>query len=423
MRKDWEMKTMSEVFDVRDGTHDSPKYQDEGYPLITSKNLKNGLITFDKIKYISEEDYLNINKRSKVDIGDVLFAMIGTIGNPTLIVDEPNYAIKNVALFKVDDSQSSQYLKYYLESPYTIDKMLDDAKGSTQRFVGLGYLRKFPIPIPSIQEQKQIVTILDEAFTAIDQAKANIEKNIINAKELFQSKLNDIFSQKGEGWEEKKLIEICDVKDGTHDSPKYVDEKDGIPFVTQKNILENGISFENTKFISKYDHNHFYKRSNVAYNDILFAMIGANRGMACIVDDKRVFSIKNVGLIKSNENYRAKFILYFFKSPIAKKYVAENSSGSAQGFIGLTKLRAFTIPYTNIENQRRIELQIESLNDAINTSIFNYNLKLNSFEELKKSILQKAFAGELTSPERTPFSKDGHSPSLSIQKNKNPERV
>src|SRR5690606_9492420 len=97
MSEKWDIKIMSEVYDVRDGTHDSPKYQDEGYPLITSKNLKDGIITFDKIKYISEEDYISINKRSKVDIGDVLFAMIGTIGNPTVITEEPNYAIKNVA--------------------------------------------------------------------------------------------------------------------------------------------------------------------------------------------------------------------------------------------------------------------------------------------------------------------------------------
>ena len=194
----------------------------------------------------------------------------------------------------------------------------------------------------------------------------------------------------------KKLNDFCEVKDGTHDSPKYVDEKDGVPFVTQKNILDNGLSFEKTKFISQEDHNHFYKRSNVAYNDILFSMIGANRGMACIVDENRIFSIKNVGLIKSNNDFLSKYILYFLKSPIAKKYVSENSSGSAQGFIALGKLRAFTVPFTNLAKQKEIVSLLVTLDRLTKSTIFNYKKELENLEELKQSILQQAFSGELT---------------------------
>lgn len=286
-----------------------------------------------------------------------------------------------------------RFLYYQLNRhPY----LLAFNNGENQSNLRKGDILKCPLWKPSLVIQKQIVAILDQAFEAIDQAKANIEKNIENAKELFQSKLNAIFSQKGEGWEEKKLNQICEVKDGTHDSPKYVDAEVGIPFVTQKNILDEGLSFENTKFISKEDHDDFYRRSNVAFNDILFAMIGANRGMACIVDDERIFSIKNVGLIKTNENYRSKFLLYYLKSPQAKDYVANNSSGSAQGFIGLGKLRAFPVPFTSIENQNRIEIQLDTLLQKLNNVESNYIQELNSIEELKKSILQKAFAGELT---------------------------
>ncbi|MFC4995671.1 restriction endonuclease subunit S [Rubritalea tangerina] len=96
----WEWKEIAEVFDVRDGTHDSPKYQDEGYPLITSKNLGVEGLHFKKVKFISEVDYEAINKRSKVDKGDMLFAMIGTIGNPTIIDIEPSFAIKNVSFIQ-----------------------------------------------------------------------------------------------------------------------------------------------------------------------------------------------------------------------------------------------------------------------------------------------------------------------------------
>ena len=94
--KGWELSTLNKEFDVRDGTHESPQYIHEGgYPFITSKNLKDHGIDFTDIKLISKEDYVNFNRRSKVDRGDLLFAMIGTIENPTIVDFEPAFTIKN----------------------------------------------------------------------------------------------------------------------------------------------------------------------------------------------------------------------------------------------------------------------------------------------------------------------------------------
>ena len=190
----WEEKRLGEVYDVRDGTHDSPKYHNQGFPLVTSKNLKNHKLTFDDIKFISETDYFNINKRSKVDVGDVLFAMIGTIGNPVVIEDEPNYAIKNVALFKVGNNQSSYFLKYFLDSKQTIDKMMQDAKGTTQKFVGLGYLRSFPILIPPLKEQQTIVRQLDALRAETQKLEAVYQKKMDDLEELKKSILQKAFA-------------------------------------------------------------------------------------------------------------------------------------------------------------------------------------------------------------------------------------
>lgn len=177
-----------DILDVRDGTHDSPQYYDEGYPLVTSKNLKNGCITDKDIKYISKEDFDQINQRSKVDVGDILFAMIGTIGNPVVIEDEPNYAIKNVALFKNKGKVNPYYIKYYLESREVRDKMQKEAKGTTQKFVSLGYLRDFPIAIPSDLEQKYIVKKLDELLSKELQAVSIIEE-VIEQIELMKKSI------------------------------------------------------------------------------------------------------------------------------------------------------------------------------------------------------------------------------------------
>ena len=158
----WADTTLGEAYDVRDGTHESPKYQRTGYPLITSKNLQEDGIDLDNVKLISELDYKDINARSLVHKGDVLFAMIGTIGNPTVVTEEPRFAIKNVALFKVKPFQSSNFLKHYLSSHSVVRKMTLEAKGTTQKFVGLGYLRQFPISRPSNEHQQEIADKLDE---------------------------------------------------------------------------------------------------------------------------------------------------------------------------------------------------------------------------------------------------------------------
>ncbi len=189
----WEWKKMRDVCDVRDGTHDSPKYHKEGYPLVTSKNLKNGLIDIDNVKYISKEDYDAINKRSKVCIGDILFAMIGTIGNAVLVTEEPYYAIKNVALFKKSSLINPSFLRYILNSSFILEKMQQEAKGTTQRFVGLDYLRSFQIPLPPLSVQKEIVARLDKLSENVKHLEANYKQIIADCDELKKSILKKTF--------------------------------------------------------------------------------------------------------------------------------------------------------------------------------------------------------------------------------------
>jgi type I restriction enzyme S subunit len=264
-------------------------------------------------------------------------------------------------------------------------------KGATIKHLQKNDFREIEIPLPPLPEQQRIVSILDKAFAAIAKAKTNAEQNLKNAKELFESYLQGVFENGN--WEEKKLNEITEVKDGTHDSPKYI--KEGIPFVTQKNVRQDGLSFSDTRFITETDHEKFYKRSNVTYGDILISMIGANRGMAAIVDDKRIFSIKNVGLIKESKNINKHFLLYYLKSSLAMKYVLYMSNGGAQEFVGLTALRSFPIPYPTIKEQEVIVKKLDALSLETNKIESIYQNKIESLEELKKSVLQKAFSGEL----------------------------
>mgnify|MGYP002348716673 CR=1 FL=1 len=191
---EYEMKKLWEIFDVRDWTHDSPKFFKEWFPLVTSKNLIDNSIDLTNVKLVSENDYVNINKRSKVDKWDLLFAMIWTIWNPTIVNFEPNFAIKNVALFKKkSEIMLIEFLKYYLLSDLVIKKMLNEANWATQKFVWLWYLRNFQIPLPPLQKQKEIVSYLDEVFAKNKELKTKYELQLKQLEELKQSLLKDAF--------------------------------------------------------------------------------------------------------------------------------------------------------------------------------------------------------------------------------------
>ena len=163
----WEWARIKSCMDVRDGTHDTPKYVEHGIPLITSKNLSNGYLDFSTAKFISIEDHLSIKQRSKVDDGDILFAMIGSIGNPVLYRGSQEFSIKNMALFKkISDEIIMDYVYIFLR--YAQTYMKKDATGGVQAFVSLNYLRNYLIPVPPQNEQIRICNAIIKLCKKID---------------------------------------------------------------------------------------------------------------------------------------------------------------------------------------------------------------------------------------------------------------
>lgn len=187
-----EWKLLGEVCDVRDGTHDSPNKKAFGKYLITSKNVKNGSINFDSAYFISESDFDNINKRSKVDIDDLLFTMIGTVGEVAHITEEPDFAIKNVGLIKTQSRILARYLLHYLQSTYAKDYILSNSSKGSQVFLGLGKLRNFPIPYVEPEIQSRIVQVLDNFDMVCHDLNIGLPKEIeLRQKqyEYFREKL------------------------------------------------------------------------------------------------------------------------------------------------------------------------------------------------------------------------------------------
>ena len=169
---EWEQCMLKEIKDVRDGTHNSPKYQKEGYPLVTSKNLITNGIDLSNVSFISKYDYQEINKRSKVETGDILFGMIGTIGNPVM-VKKGGFAIKNVALIKNGGEVSNGFLLHLLKSAIFSQYIKKENAGGTQKFLGLSVIRSFKFKVPDKVEQGNIASIFDtlNRFITLQQNK------------------------------------------------------------------------------------------------------------------------------------------------------------------------------------------------------------------------------------------------------------
>lgn len=187
----WDKKTLGEVCDVRDGTHDSPQYVAVGYPLVTSKNVTTGKIDFNDCNLISKEDFDKINIRSKVDIGDVLMPMIGTVGNPVIVDIEAEFAIKNVALikFKPQTKVLNIFVKTLLQSDYFDRVVIDKLRGGTQKFISLGDIRNLEILLPPIELQ----TSFSKFIAQINKSKVAVQKSLDETQMLFDSLMQEYF--------------------------------------------------------------------------------------------------------------------------------------------------------------------------------------------------------------------------------------
>ena len=188
--KKWNVNTLNVVCDVRDGTHDSPKYVDEGYPFITSKNITNNGIDFSTAQFINENDYLKINQRSRVDNGDILMPMIGTVGGAIIVKKDRDFAIKNVALIKFNTKKVlNEFIKHILNSDAMNFHFDDLKKGGTQKFIGLKTIRNLRIITPSIELQSDFAKFVQQ----VDKLKFKLQKSVDEAQLLFDSLLQKYF--------------------------------------------------------------------------------------------------------------------------------------------------------------------------------------------------------------------------------------
>ncbi|WP_339902390.1 restriction endonuclease subunit S [uncultured Cyclobacterium sp.] len=391
----WPNHISSELIDVRDGTHDSPKYVSAGYPLITSKNLINGVISLDDVNYVTKEDYDSINKRSKVDAGDVLYSMIGSIGNYAYVEEEPNFAIKNVALFKFkDDRLYTPYFLHLLNSPIIFSQIEKEMKGGTQKFITLKILRNLKIPLPPLATQKKIAAILDAA----DAHRQKTKQLLAKYDELAQSIFLEMFGEiEGEDF---SMLELSDTSEkGTFSNGPFGSDlltseltNQGIPVIYIRDIRNGEFQWKSQVFITN-EKAQYLKNCQVKQGDVLIAKVGDPPGATAIYpNDALAVITQDVIRLRPNlEKVTPEFLQFWFNSKLGLRVLQPIIVQGTRQRFGLGDLKKIRLKVPSISKQRYFSKIIEGLNSQL---LIGRNQYLES-ENLFNSLLQKAFKGEL----------------------------
>lgn len=381
----WKWAKCSEVIDVRDGTHDTPKYVASGYPLITSKNLKLGSIDFSEVSYISEKDHCEISKRSKVDNGDILLAMIGTIGNPVVVNTDKEFSIKNVALFKFAESQiDKDYFKHLLDSPIAIRQLDFETRGGTQKFVSLKVLRNLDIPLPPLEEQKRIAAILNKA----DAIRRKRKEAIALTEELLRSTFLDMFGDpvtNPKGWKEGRVIDYCSCVVPGRDKPKSFSGE--IPWVTTADLNNLGTTYKSRLSYGLTEEEILEVRAKkIPPKSVLLTCVG-DLGVTSIAGNEMIIN-QQLHAFQCNQinNF---FLMYSL--PFQKIFMYRRATQT-------------TVPYMNKSACNSIPvicppLALQNKFGDICEEVYQSRQKFidagANTEKLFNSLLQKAFRGEL----------------------------
>lgn len=410
--KNWAWCRLKDYLDVRDGTHDSPKYYSSGIPFVTSKNLVNGQIDFSNVKYISQEDHEAFSARSKVDDNDILFAMIGSIGNPVLVKKTCDFSIKNVALFKpYNEETDMHYMLLYFQHIQTGLKKI--AAGGVQSFISLNVFRNWLFPLPPLAEQKRIVAKLEQVLPLAEEYGAAQEQLDKLNKELPEALKKSILQEAIQGKlvpqnpkdepaqkllekirkEKEVLVKQGKLKKKDLESAPIDDEE--IPFEIPdswtwcrlKDIVYNHGQKTPTESFSYIDigsiDNKRHKlndkeniiqasdapsraRKIVKINDILYSTVRPYLHNMCIIDrefSKEPIASTGFAVMACYECIVVKFLFYYLLSPEFDDYAndGDNAKGIAYPAINDEKLYKALIPLPPLAEQKRIVAKLEQL--------------------------------------------------------------
>ncbi len=397
MRDGWQLKKLGEVCDtIQDGAHESPKLQFDSpgngrFLYITSKNIRNNHLDLENVTYVDEDFHNRIYPRCRPSVGDVLLTKDGAnTGNVTLnTLDEPFSLLSSVCLIKTaPDSLLPSFLSYFIQSPDGLKSITGQMTGAGIKRIILRDIKLAEIPIPPLPEQQRIVALLDEAFAGLASAKANAERNLQNARALFESHLQSVFSQRGEGWVETTLGEIGKVCMCKRIFKEETTANGDIPFYKIGTFGKEPDAFIPIHIFNKYRTSHPFPKKGA----VLVSASGTIGRRVRYDGEPAYFQDSNIVWIDNDEAHVLNNYLYHFYGACAWN----STSGATISRLYNDNLRRISIRFpSSLHEQRWIVSRLDELAEETQRLTRLYERKLAALEELKKSLLHQAFNGEL----------------------------
>ncbi len=391
MKSNWKTKKLGEIFDLRNGRgFKKTEWADHGLPIIRIQNLNDPNAEFNYFLG-------NYSPEIEINAGDLLFSWSGTVGSSFgPHIWHRQKGLLNQHIFKINFKQDMDRMYAF----YSLKYITTDVEKRVNGSVGLVHitkekLKEFIITTPPISEQQRIVAILDKVLAGIEKAKENTKKNLQNAKELFELYLENTFTAIAQEYGEKKLETVCNrVEYGSAAKSR----KEGkIPVLRMGNIQNGRFTWDNLVYS---DNDEEIAKYLLKYNDVLFNRTNSPElvGKTAIYKGERpaIFAGYLIRIHRKDDLLDGDYLNYFLNCNIAKahgKTVVISSVNQAN--INGKKLKDYQLPVPSLKEQQRIVTAFNTLSIKTRKLEVIYQQKLLDLEELKKSVLQKAFSGGL----------------------------
>lgn len=394
-KNNWQTKKLVDICDlITCGVAARPKYVTEGIPFLSAKNVKNGKVIWSGFNKITKENHQILTKNNKPTIGDLLYTRVGSYGEAAVIESSQDFSLfVSLTLIKPNKKLLDPYfLKYFLNSPSVKNIAKKSISSSGVGNLNVGTVRQFPISLPSISEQIRIVRILNEIFEKIDKAEENTEKNLQNSKELFENYLQNMFANNK--WNKLTLKEISSMFGRGKSKHRPRNDKKlygGIfPFIQTGDIRNSN------HYITKYSQT--YNETGLAQSKLwptgtICITIAANIAETGILTFDACFPDSVIGIVANPKIALNEYVEYLLES--FKSFIQSKGKGSAQANINMTTFENERFPFPDIKLQKEIVKKLDKLSEQTKKLEENYKQKLILLDELRKSVLQKAFSGNL----------------------------
>ncbi|MFA5643237.1 MAG: restriction endonuclease subunit S [Candidatus Paceibacterota bacterium] len=397
-KHNWQTKKLGEVCEFQNGfAFKSKLFKEDGFPILRISNIQSDGISYNRLVFFDKNSYKDNFDRYQVLKGDLVIAMSGATTGKLAIsdADEAFYLNQRVGKFKPKKDLSKDYLYYFLST--RIEENLRISAGSAQPNLSTEQIKYFKIPLPSLPEQQRIVKILDEVFEKTAKAKENAEKNLQNAKELFESYLQSVFANPGKNWERKKLGDVCGFVRGPFGGSlkKNIFKKEGYAVYEQQHAIYN--QFDKIRYFIDEKKFQEMSRFELKPNELIMSCSGT-MGKIAIAPENIKKGIINQALLKLNPNkYLLNvFLSYWIKSSVFQYSLEGYSKGAAiKNVVSVKILKEIGIFIPPLDEQRAIVRKIDAFSMGTKKLEGIYEQKLADLEELKKSILKEAFNGRL----------------------------